>query len=890
MGKPPTSKKQQKRGVDFKKFKRKIGRKLPPAKNDTNTNIQSKAIILPEQSVASERLGLALSKKGLTLKELLQQTSHHNAKVRKDAVVGIGDLTIKYPNELKVHRLAIIEKLRERISDEDKAVREALFLLLKTVIFPGSLEDASGPFISLIMAYIFNAMTHLAIDIRLMAFKFFDLVVQHYPSSFLSSAEKVLQNYGDILRKNHIFLEDKGKLKNALGGLVCCLSLLPFVNKENGSASDNCNNASGALHAFESEAPKKNTGFASLVTTLEDLLQILYNCFQELTSSVRVMSQIDVKSIDCMSCVLKCIDLAVKFFILGNSSSGTGFEVLVPSMSKGAEFVLGKFTMQMLLKKLLQIFPLDPIHQPSQKDDEIYYVWNVGIAEILMRISEAVDPLAILGGRFLLFIENALSAQICCSTRSSGSIWENNTVLLLPFIPRLVSRVQSDWKFRLLQAFTNTFKGCKPNSALNVACVNAIEELLLPSNRDTSALFADTSESEILDFQISWIQELPHLLVQLGDGHPSSSKVILLFLLRLGQCAPINPSLASGYDNLQKSLTEFYSTPQAEGAMHNGPFVKLPRDCQELAVSSLYYFSSLDPLLLRSLASCCLCNTLEPFVLFRIIEVLDSSHKAGHIQIADYISFCVTLLTRFTITPENSECAANNKKSTSHYQTVKAVTDVVCSCLSHIGDDATILQMLQRIMVSELSLNPLLDNKRAMLRLLVLLDSKPTILPEQSISNLANSLLQYLLDAASYIPEDNDDIDYDESNDKDQMRICQYYFVPCFFLFDRSGRLLSLVLNLMGSLIAEAKPLDPSHQCNEPVFDRANRISAITSILIFMRGDVKLRRALSSCKAEMTYVLQNLLSLQSSNELNMNLEERHRLQLSYDQLKSFTNT
>ncbi|KAI3970590.1 hypothetical protein MKX01_024237 [Papaver californicum] len=887
MGKPPTSKKQQKRGVDFKKFKRKIGRKLPPAKNATNTNIQSKAIILPEQSVASERFGLALSKKGLTLKELLQQTSHHNAKVRKDAVVGIGDLTLKYPNELKVHRLAIIEKLRERISDEDKAVREALYLLLKTVIFPGSLEDTSGPFISLIMAYIFNAMTHLAIDIRLMSFKFFDLVVQHYPSSFLSSAEKVLQNYGDILRKNHIFLEDKGKLKNALGGLVRCLSLLPFVNKEIGSASDSCNNVSGALHAFESETPKKHTGFSSLVTTLEDLLQILYNCFQELTSSVRVMPQIDVKSIDCMSCVLKCIDFAVKFFILGNSSSETGFEVLVPSMSKGAEIVLGKVTMQMLLKKLLQIFPFDPIHQPSQKDDEIYYVWNVGIAEILMRISEAVDPLAILGGRFLLFIENALSAQICCNTRSSRSIWENNSVLLLPFIPRLVSRVQSTWKFRLLKAFTDTFKGCKPNSALNVACVNAIEEMLLPSNRDVT-LLVDTSESEILDFQISWIQELPQLLAQLGDGYPSSSKIILHLLLRLGQCAPINPSLASEYDNLQKSLTEFYSRPQVEGAMHYGPFVKLPRDCQELAVSSLYYFSSLDPLLLRSLASCCLCNNLEPFVLFRIVEVLDSSHKAGHIQIADYISFCVTLLTRFKIPPENSECATNDKKNASRFRTVKAVTDVVCSCLTQIGDDALLLQMLQRIMISELSLNPPLNNKRAMLRLLVLLDSKPTRLPEQSISNLANSLLQYLLDAASYIPKD-DEVDYDESNDKDQMRICQYYLVPCFFLFDRSDRLLTLVLNLMGSLIAGAKPSHPSHQCNEPAFDRSNRISMITSILIFMHGDVKLRRALSSCKAEMTYILQNLLSVQSSNEINMNLGERHRLQLSYDQLKSATN-
>lgn len=41
------------------------------------------AIILPEQSVALDKEGLAVSKKGLTLKELLQQTSHHNVKVRR---------------------------------------------------------------------------------------------------------------------------------------------------------------------------------------------------------------------------------------------------------------------------------------------------------------------------------------------------------------------------------------------------------------------------------------------------------------------------------------------------------------------------------------------------------------------------------------------------------------------------------------------------------------------------------------------------------------------------------------------------------------------------------------------------------------------------------------
>lgn len=60
-----------------------------------------------------------------------------------------------------------------------------------TQLFVFHVQDNQGPFISMMMAYIFNAMTHLAVDVRLMAFKFFDLVVQHYPPSFSLYAEKV---------------------------------------------------------------------------------------------------------------------------------------------------------------------------------------------------------------------------------------------------------------------------------------------------------------------------------------------------------------------------------------------------------------------------------------------------------------------------------------------------------------------------------------------------------------------------------------------------------------------------------------------------------------------------------------------------------------------------
>ncbi|XP_061362457.1 uncharacterized protein LOC133306194, partial [Gastrolobium bilobum] len=199
------AKSMKQRGVDFKKIRRKVGRKLPPPKNTTNTEIKSKAIVLPEQSVAAEKGGLAVNKKGLTLKELLQQTSHHNAKVRRDALIGIKDLFIKNPAELTLHKYAAVEKVRERISDDDKVVRKSLYDLLKLVIFPGCKEGTQQQIVSLLMAYIFHAMTHLAFDVRIMSFDFLSLVIEFHPPSFSTYAEKIFQNYEDILKNNQYY-------------------------------------------------------------------------------------------------------------------------------------------------------------------------------------------------------------------------------------------------------------------------------------------------------------------------------------------------------------------------------------------------------------------------------------------------------------------------------------------------------------------------------------------------------------------------------------------------------------------------------------------------------------------------------------------------------------
>ncbi|KAK1562182.1 hypothetical protein Q3G72_007583 [Acer saccharum] len=867
--KAASSKKQQKqqkqRGVDFKKIKRKLGRKLPPPKNSTNTDIKSKAIVLPEQSVASEKAGLAVSKKGLTLKELLQQTSHHNAKVRKDALLGIKDLFQRYPAELKLHRYVVIEKLRERISDNDKVVRETLYQLLKSVIFPACKEDNQGQFVSLMMAYIFNAMTHLAFDVRLMAFKFFDLVVQYYPPSFSLYAEKILQNYEDILRKNQCYLQDKGKLKNAFAGLVRCLSLLP-CDKRNIQTCEK-----GILHAFEPDVPTESAGFSPIIKKLKDLVPVLVNCFQEFIPLVHSMLLLDTQSFDCIHYILQSIDLAVGFFVYGIHQGK-------PALHGGQDGAIWDQTISLvLLKRFFNVFPLNATHNLSEKFDDRFFILNLLIAEIFLQYSEWICPPAVLLEKFLEFIEDALLGKICSDTRSGKAVWGKHVLSLLPFIPKLVRQVASDWKFRLLQAFTMTFEDCSPESSLKLACLSAIEEMLVP----TDEMVCPDASDPLFEHQIIWTRALPVLLNLLDDKHPSSSQAVLHLLLRLGQRACMNSSFAWEYDNIQYSLTKFYSSCQEGGEICYGPFVRLPRDSQELSICGLYYFSYLDQLSLKSIASCCLCPELEPFVLFRIIEVLHSSFNDGHIQIADNMSFFITLLSRFKVFPENIYPAAENDVRISNRGTFKSLTNAVCSCLSQMGDDSLVFQILEKVILDQLLSQPPLDNACAMLRMLVSLDSKPSRLSEQSISTLSKYLSGYLIDVVHCIPKVDDD-----TTESARIQTCCYYFLPCFFLFDRSHKLLKLALIVMGSLITESTASTLSQNYIQYTMDRSNRINAMVSTLLLMHKDAKVQKIISLFKVEMVHILQIIHSLQSSEETNMNIEERHKIQCACDRLKT----
>ncbi|PNY05974.1 hypothetical protein L195_g002436 [Trifolium pratense] len=753
------------------------------------------------------------------------------------------------------------------------------------------------------MAYIFNAMTHLAVDIRITAFDFLDLTLEFYPPSFSSYAEKIFQNYEDILRKNQYHLQDKEKLKDALAGLVRCLSLLPW-NIEETDLQNKDDIGQRVLHAFEADTSMSSTGFSHIIMKLKDIVLVLVNSFQEFIALFNARDNLEGKSFGCMSSILQSIDLIVRSFVYGLdnklecTSSQGGANVPVWDVSVSSAF----------LKKL---FPLFPFHQDGlpQKDYDRLLDLNMVMAKIFFELNEWICLPPFLLEKFLEFLENALLGKFGTAAKSGKAVWEKHLVQLLPFIPKFISRGASDWTSRLLWAFTQTFKGSKPGSLLKLACLSAIEDMLTPIQ---SMLSPETNNPGNVDLQealCAWIEELPMLLIQLGDKHPASSLASVRLQLRIGQRALLNSALVCVYDSMQNSLQDFYSTCQGENICY-GPFVRLPRESQELSLCCLYYFSHLDLPFLKSIAGCCLSPDLDPYVLFRTIEILQSAYKDGHINIADYLSVFITLVLRFkvssgrknwkglrlsikTIDPMfdlisftftnafhlqsyifliinylDKVLSVAGLEGEARCKTLKSMTTVFCSYMEQIGNSSLVLQIIEKVVVDQIMLKPSLDNSCSLLRMLVTVDSKPTRLSDQSIITLGPCLSEYLMDAVQRIPEDGEE----QSITSNQLSPI-YYLLPCFFLFDRCHQLMGYVLKTMGSAITESSFSLENDNGTQHTRNCLTRVNTVASVLVLMQKDAKLQQIMSEFKEDIDNIIQKVISLQVSNYIEENVND-----------------
>ncbi|XP_062225864.1 uncharacterized protein LOC133924381 [Phragmites australis] len=855
--KKPKPKPKQRGGVDFKKYKHKVGRKLPPPKNATNTEIKSKAIVLPEQSMASERAGMAVNKRGLTLRELLQQTAHYNANVRRAALNGIKDIVVKHPTELKLHKVAIIEKLQERICDTDKVVHESLYNILQSLIFPSLKEDnaiSTRSTLFLLMANILNGMTHLSMGIQLMAFRFLELVVLNFPSSFPNYAEQAFNNFVAVLSNDRINIHDRNKLNSVLSGLGHCLSLVAKATENDDTSNRQVHNLS-ARELWKSNTDEDNSrgrAFAtsSLLGKLQNLVQILVNSIEVSASELCAKSAIDAQSSEALLSALHCLDLICRIFIHVVKKSQSNFSISKTQF--GPDWLRSSLLVH--LKNLWGVKRL--FHE---KGDDKFFIFNLKIAEIFLCLSAWIDSTMFPAEEFCQFVSSLLAKA---KTIRNKDLMEMYLSPLITCIPGLISNAPDDSKGYLLEAFTDAFRDCKVDWKLILPYLDAVGEMLLP---EKTGIWFSENDSAMLGYRSAWIHELPGILLQAIDKAPSVTKVVLELLLRIGQYFP---TMDCG--NL-RSFIKLFGAKSSSGTMELGPFVNLPRDCQELAISCLYYFPSLLPDIIGPLASCCLSDVLEPFILFRVVEVLQSIYKAGNLQITEQLSFLLLLMARFEVHPEDSSKVSN-------WDTFKSLNHLLLNSLSEMGDGSLVLELMWNNLSNAIAQKPSMHNINGLFRIIVTLDAGTTKLMNEDVIKL---IAGYLVDASLDLSKT---IEFGFQPDK--TRLFQYFIKPCIIMFDKNDKVLCSTLDMLKSFVTGDYNLFSSLSNLNYPRELSCRVGVVTTILIFLCNDRKLHRNLSSSKSVIKGILEYIRHQLDSRVPDVTYQEKQKLKSAFEQLKT----
>ncbi|KAK0542401.1 rRNA processing protein, partial [Tilletia horrida] len=127
---PKSAKHKAQRAADFQKTKLKLGSgksKKVTAKTATDTSFKSRTIALPQQSITADKSQAIVTRRNLTLDDLLTQSRHYNASIRKDSLFGLREILSLHPFLLSRPGVlpAVLSASLRLIPDEDPTVRKA---------------------------------------------------------------------------------------------------------------------------------------------------------------------------------------------------------------------------------------------------------------------------------------------------------------------------------------------------------------------------------------------------------------------------------------------------------------------------------------------------------------------------------------------------------------------------------------------------------------------------------------------------------------------------------------------------------------------------------------------------------------------------------------------
>ena len=217
----------QSTGIDFIRAKKKVGRKIRKQANETNTEVRAKRINLSVQSLGTEGKGDQVTGRGLSMPELLNQCQHYSARVRKDALDGIKELLETHPTSLVPCAATCVEKVAERLVDQEHIVRAAARGALRSGVLPALGPHGIAPFAERLVLHVGAALTHVAPAVRRDAPAVLEalldaaplLVGAYAPAATLRHLAELLRRGDDAASSSLVSGASDGTVRVVAGGL-----------------------------------------------------------------------------------------------------------------------------------------------------------------------------------------------------------------------------------------------------------------------------------------------------------------------------------------------------------------------------------------------------------------------------------------------------------------------------------------------------------------------------------------------------------------------------------------------------------------------------------------------------------------------------------------------
>ncbi|KAG2023409.1 hypothetical protein CC2G_001066 [Coprinopsis cinerea AmutBmut pab1-1] len=207
---PKSSKKKKDKAADFTKARLKLGKGKQQPSNVIDTSFKARSIALPTQSIVVEKdASTPLTKRHLSFTDLISHLRHHNATVRRDAILGLRELFEVHWDVLESNMSAFVGAIVRLIGDEDSDVRKTLLQFFNWLI-PRIPTENLVPHSHLLLLYTTSAQTHIFPEIRIDAVRFLDIFLEKIPEVLVNGLNHTVKGHGQRILDGYLGLLNAG--------------------------------------------------------------------------------------------------------------------------------------------------------------------------------------------------------------------------------------------------------------------------------------------------------------------------------------------------------------------------------------------------------------------------------------------------------------------------------------------------------------------------------------------------------------------------------------------------------------------------------------------------------------------------------------------------------